>query len=86
MTNMVSKERARSAIYKALREEFNFTVSCDADALQALRDIDSRDLMDLVMEIEYDLDASIDTDKLGADFLDGEDVDAMLGQLVDALY
>lgn len=38
------------------------------------------------MEIEYDLDASIDTDKLGADFLDGEDVDAMLGQLVDALY
>lgn len=57
---MVSKERARSAIYKALREEFNLTVTCDADAWRAVRDIDSRDLMDLVMEIEYDLDASID--------------------------
>lgn len=83
---MVSKERARSAIYKALREEFNMTVTCDADAWRAVRDIDSRDLMELVMEIEYDLDASIDTDQLGADFLEGEDTDAALDLLVNSLY
>lgn len=83
---MVSKERVRGAVYKALREEFNLAVTNDAEALRAVRDIDSRDLMELVMEIEYDLDASIDTDLLASDFLDGDDPDAALDHLVKALY
>ncbi len=83
---MVSKDRARSAVYRALREEFNFTVTSDAEAWQAIRDINSLDLVDLVMEIEYDLDASIDTDKLGPDFLEGNDPDAALDLMVKALY
>lgn len=83
---MVGKDRARSAVYKALREEFNLTVASDAEAWQAIRDIHSLDLVDLMMEIEYDLDASINTDKLGPAFLEGNDPDAALDLMVKALY
>lgn len=85
MTSMISKERARRAVGIALKEEFNLRFESDADALRAICELDSLDRMDLLMEIEYELDVNIDTDKLGAS-LNAEDVDAALDLLIAAVY
>jgi acyl carrier protein len=82
---MVSKERARRAVSAALKEEFNLHFESDADALRAICEMDSLDKMDLLMEIEYELDVNIDTDKLDAS-LNAEDVDAALDLLIAAVY